>query len=88
MLYKYKAGIKIQNFVGANNQFQKYLRQKLIDIKILPRFTKPSVTMALYKKSTKVYLILLHFIFINVSIDGSNKYQSTSSFYRDLQNLV
>ena len=57
MLYKYKAdtpnsgGNKIQNFVGGNNQFEKRLRQKLekcfIDIKILLRFTKPSVTMTL-----------------------------------------
>ena len=88
MPYKYKAGMseyfehfgnKIQNFVGGNNQFEKYLQQKLekhfIDIKILPIFTKPSVTVTLYKKSTKVHLIPLHFIFINVQIDGSNKYQ-------------
>ena len=45
-----------------------------INIKILPRFTKPSVVMTLYKKSTKTYLILLHFNFINVHIDRSNKY--------------
>ena len=44
------------------------------NIKILPRFTKSSVTMTLYKKSTKMYLILLHCIFINVHTDGSNKY--------------
>ena len=57
---------------------EKYFRPKLekdfIDIRILPRFTKITVTMTMYKKSTKVYLILLHFIFINDDhIDGLNK---------------
>ena len=49
------------------NQFEKYFRKKLdfIDIKILPRFTKPSVATTMYKDSTKVCLIILHFIFIN-----------------------
>ena len=88
MLYKYKAstnfwsipqcGNKIQNFVGWNNQFEKCFRQNLekcfIDIKILARFTKPSVAMTLYRKSTKMYLILVHFVFLDVHIDGSNKY--------------
>ena len=32
------------------------------------------MTMTLHKKSTKLYLNLLHFIFINVHTDGSNKY--------------
>ena len=32
------------------------------------------MTITLYKKSIKIYLILLDFIFINVHIDGSNKY--------------
>ena len=45
-----------------------------INIKILPRFAKPSVTMTLYKKSKKMYLIQLHFIFSNIHIDGSSKY--------------
>ena len=58
--------------MGGNNQFEKCFRQKLekyfIDIKILPRFTKPRVVMTLYKKSTKVYLILVHFVFLNVHI--------------------
>ena len=49
-------------------------KKYFIGIKILPRFKKPSVTAAMYKKSTKVYLILLHFIFINVHINGLNKY--------------
>ena len=31
--------------------------------------------MTLYKKSTKVFLILLHFTCINVHIDWSNKYK-------------
>ena len=48
--------------------------QTSINIKILPRFTKPSVTRTLYKKVAKVYLILLHFFFINVHIDRSKKY--------------
>ena len=73
-----KCGNKIQNFVGGNNQFKKCFRQKLekcfIDIKILPRFTKPRVVMTLYKKSAKLYLTLVHFIFLNVHIGGSNKY--------------
>ena len=43
-------------------------------LKILPRFTKPSMTKTMYKKSTKVYLILSYFFFINVHIDGLNKY--------------
>ena len=42
---------KIQNFVGENNQleicFPQKVRKCFIDIKILPRFTKPSVAMTL-----------------------------------------
>ena len=63
----------------GNNQFEKHLQQKLekyfINIESLPRFTKSRVTITLYKKSTKVFLILQHFNFINVQIDGSSKYQ-------------
>ena len=70
-----KRGNKIQNFVGGNNQFEKCFWQKLekcfIDIKILPRFTKPSVAVTLYKNSAKVYLILAQFIILNVHIDES-----------------
>ena len=36
-------------------------------------FTKPSVSMTLYKKSTNVYLTLLHFILLNVHIDFISK---------------
>ena len=72
-----KRGNKIQNFVGRNNQFEKCFREKLekcfIDIKILPRFTKPSVAMTLHKQSLKVYLTLVHFIFLNVQIDFVSK---------------
>ena len=36
---------------------------------------KSSVAMTLYKKSAKVYLILVHFIYLNVHIDGSSRYE-------------
>ena len=59
--YSWQFYIKIQNFVGGNNPFEKRFRQKFekcfINIKILPRFAKLSVAMTLYQKSTKLYLI-------------------------------
>ena len=60
-----------QNFVGGNNQFERYFRKKLkkyfIDIKNLPKFTKPSVTTTMHKKSAKVHLILL--ILLHILMD-------------------
>ena len=69
---------RFQISLGGKNEFEKCFRQKLekcfIDIKVLPRFAKPSLAMTLYKKSTKVYLTLVHFISLNVHIGESNKY--------------
>ena len=59
--YSWQFCVKIQNFVGGNNQFEKRYRQKLekcfINIKILPGFAKLSVAVILYQKSTKLHLI-------------------------------
>ena len=40
------------------NEFYICIRIENFNIEILPRLTKPSVTMTLYKNSTKMYLIL------------------------------
>ena len=64
--------MKIQNFEVGNKQFEKYFQQELekyfIDIKILLRFTKPSV------RSQQGVFNSIAFYLHRVHIDGSNKY--------------
>ena len=74
-----KRGNKIQNLLAEIISLKNAYGKNLKNVYRYEDFTeiyKPSVAVTLYKKSTKVYLALVHFIFLNFHIDFISKKES------------